>query len=207
VKKNNLYYLSSQPFGEMVFAFLQKYFTEFDWQMLPPNTNVQSAIIVADSNAFIHHSIQIENSKVIVVNPIWQKQSPEPIWLSIPILRNSFLKRMIRFRSSSVVDSFLHPFSDHPYRVQLLEKLKDMTAWQNLFKKPLTAIHLPTNNDLYLMSNTEDPLREVEEQNQKRTYVKTWYQNDLPHSLLAFNEQQRSHLKQILTEITQDKGL
>jgi hypothetical protein len=203
-----VYYLPSYPFGERIFNDFRQYFSDYEWHKIEPSENYENVLVVGDSNAFTKNPlVHIQNSNILAINPIWYKTSPEPIWLSVPVVRNSFLRRMIRFRKSSLVDSYLNPHEEHPIREEMTEVLKSPEVWYKLLKNEVNSNIRQAKNNVFLLTNTTDPLRDVREQNSLSQYEHIWEWEQLSHSLLAFTDEQRLNLKQILISLTQDKGL
>lgn len=203
-----IHYLPSYPFGESTFNFFRQTYTEYDWHLIDKTATLENALIVGDSNAFTKNpSVQIKNSVILAINPIWKKISPEPIWLSIPLLRKSFLHRMVRFRSSSLIDSYLHPHTEHVVRHSMTEALKNSDVWYRLLKNDITSNILQAKNNVFLLTNNTDPLRDVGEQNNLMQYENIWQWQNLSHSVLAMTDEERLGLKQILLTVAQDKGL
>ena len=201
-----LYYLPSYPFGEMVLTHLRQNYPDYEWLEAPDN--LENQIVIADSNAFVSRpDTSIRHSKILLINPIWKRTSPEPVWLQIPVLKNSFLKRLARFKSSGFIDSYLHPKPNDLLKSKLLEVCKKPEVWHTLLKAKSNPRILKEQNNLYLLTNEDDPLRDTEKQNSLMQYRRTWVWKDFPHSLLASDATQRLELKQILQELTQDKGL
>lgn len=179
----------------------------YHWHYLDSKETVDQALVVADSNAFAYNTTPILNSVILAIHPIFKKTSPEPIWLSVPLLRRSFLTRIARFRSSRLLDSYFHPYEEKVERSVFTNRLKDIDVWYQLLKQISTTNPIHSTNQIYLISNPTDPLRDVEQQNTMYNYNKIWEWKESPHSLLAFQNEERLKLKQIFDELTQDKGL
>ncbi len=203
-----VYYLPSYPFGEIIFNDFRQSYPEFEWLQVNTSEPIENKTIIADSNAFTHSpSANFKNCHILAINPIWKKTSPEPVWINIPVLRKSFLKRLAKFRTSGLIDSYFYPHSDPKIKILLSETLKKPETWHRLLRKQAIPAPLSSDNHLYLLTNTTDPLRDANEQNSFMKYKQTWKWENFAHSVLAMNPTQRLDLKQILLRVTQDKGL
>lgn len=206
--KIKVYYLPSHPFGEVVLNHLRQNYPDFEWIQIKTDELVENKTVLIESNARTSHPhAAFKNCNILAINPIWKKNSPEPAWIHIPILRKSFLKRLARFRTSGLIDSYFYPHPAPKIKIILSEILKKPEAWYTLLKKIAIPAPIGPDNHVYLLTNTTDPLRDVIEQNSLINYRQTWEWENLAHSVLAMSSSQRLNLKQILQQVTQDKGL